>query len=123
MIEIEPLDNFFNIFEKLINFDDFLQYLKLKSEKYASQNGRTFVISLDELRAFIGINFAMGYHKLPTFRSYWKTGNTSVSVSYVANVMSGERFKEILRNIYFSNNEEVLPREHPDYDRFFKCDS
>ena len=62
----------------------------------------------------------MGYPKLPTFRSYLETGNPFVSVSYVANVMTRERFKEILSNLHFSNNEETLPREHPDHDRAFK---
>ena len=41
LIEIFPLDNSLNVFEKLINFDE--------SERYASQNGRTFVVSLHEL--------------------------------------------------------------------------
>ena len=62
MIEIDPLDNTLDAFEILINYDDFLQHLKLESEIYAPKNGRKFVISLDE--AFIGINFVMGYLKL-----------------------------------------------------------
>ena len=45
LIEIFPLDNSLNVFEKLINFDE--------SERYASQNGRTFVVSLHELWTFI----------------------------------------------------------------------
>ena len=47
------------VFEKLINLDDFLHHLKLESEKYAAQNGKTIEVSMDELRAFIGVNFAM----------------------------------------------------------------
>ena len=103
-----------------INFDDFLQHLKLELERYPSQNGKAFVVSLDELWTFIGINFVMRYHKLPTFRSYWEKGHPSDSVNYVANVLTRERFKEILCNLYFSNNEEALPREYPDHDRVLK---
>ena len=51
----------------------------------AAQNGKTFEVSMDELRAF---NFVMGYHKLPNLRSYWETGNPSLNVNFVANVMS-----------------------------------
>ena len=58
----------------------------------------------------------MGYHKLPTLRSYWEIGNPSDSVNYVANVMRRERFIEILCNLHFSNNEEVLRLEYPDHD-------
>ena len=120
LIEIDHLDNTLDAFEILINYDDFLQHLKLESEIYAPKNGRKFVISLDELQAFIGINFVMGYLKLTTLRSYWETGNPSVSINYVANVMTREKFKEILSNLNFSNNEEDLPGEHPDHDRAFK---
>ena len=41
LIEIYHLNNSLNVFEKLINFDE--------SERYVSQDGRTFVVSLDEL--------------------------------------------------------------------------
>ena len=54
----------------------------------AAQNGKTFEVSMDELRAFIGVNFVTGYHKLPNLRSYWETGNPSLNVNFVANVMS-----------------------------------
>ena len=74
LIDIHPLDNpqkkkiFKNKFLKtLLNFDEFLQHLKLESERYGAQNGRRFKVFLNELRAFIGINFVMGSHKLPTF--------------------------------------------------------
>ena len=75
---------------------------------------------MDELRAFISVNFVMGYHKPPNLRSYWETGSPSFSVNFVANVMARERFKEILGNLHFSNNEDVVPRDHPAHDRAFK---
>ena len=53
-------------------------------------------------------------------RSYWEKGNPSVSVNYVANVMARERFKEILSNLPFSNNEEAFSREHRDHEKAFK---
>ena len=34
--------------------------------------------------------------------------------------MTRERFKEILHNLYFSNNEDVVPRNHQAHDRAFK---
>ena len=66
LLDIDSLDNPLKVFEKLINLDKFLHHLKLESERYAAQNGRTFEVSKDELRTFIGVNFVMGYHKLPT---------------------------------------------------------
>ena len=75
---------------------------------------------MNKLRAFIGANFVMEYHKLPNFRSYWETGSPSLSVSFNVNVMTRERFKEIFGNLHFSNNEDVIPRDHPGHDRAFK---
>ena len=88
LLDIDPLDNPLKVFEKLINLDEFLHHLKLESERFAAQNGKTFEISMDELRAFNGINFVMGYHKLPNLLSYWETGSPSLSVNFVANVMT-----------------------------------
>ena len=62
----------------------------------------------------------MGHHKLLMLRSYWEKGNPSVSVNYIANVMARERFKEILSNLPFSNNEEAFSREHRDHEKAFK---
>ena len=39
--------------EKIIDLNEFLQHLKIESEKYASQNKKRFVISFDEFRAFV----------------------------------------------------------------------
>ena len=108
------------LFENLINLDKSLHDIKLESERYAAQNGKTFEVFMDELRAFIGVNFVMGYHKLLNLRSYWETGSSSLSVKFVPNVMTRERFKEILGNPHFSNNDDVIPRDHQAHDRASK---
>ena len=79
---------------------------------------------MDEVRSFIrvkiGVNFVMGYHKLLNLRSYWETESPSLSVNFIANMMTRERFKEIFGNLHFSNNEDVLPRDQQAHDRAFK---
>ena len=120
LLDTDPLDNPLKVFETLISLDEFLHHLKLESERYAAQNGKTFEVFMDELRAFIGVNFVMGYHKLPNLQNYWERGNPSLSVNFVANVMARERFKEILGNLHLSNNEDVVPRDHSAHDRAFK---
>ena len=74
---------------------------------------------MNELRAFSGVNFVMGYHKLPNLRNYWETGSPSLSVNFVANVRTRKRFKENLGNLHFSNNEDVITWDHPAHDRAF----
>ena len=56
----------------------------------------------------------------PILRSYWKTGNLSVSINYVANVMTRERLEETLSKLHFSNNEETFAQEDQDHERTFK---
>ena len=118
-LEIHPLDSPLNVFDKLLHLENFLQHLKSEAEAYAAQNGRVFEVSLEELRAFIGLNYIMGYHKVPSLRSFWDS-SPSLSVPFIANVMTRERFKEILSNLHFSNNNEALPKDHPNHDRAFK---
>ena len=67
---------------------------------------------MDELKGFIGVNFVMTYHKLPNLRSYWETGYLSLSLEFVVNVMTRERFKDILCNLQFPK-DDVVTRDHP----------
>ena len=120
LLDINPLDNPLKVFEKLINLGKFLHHLKLESKRYAAQNTKTFEGSMDELRDFICVNFVMGYHKLPNVRSYWEIGSPTLRVNFVAIVLTRERFKEILGNFHFLNNEDVVPRDHLAHDRAFK---
>ena len=41
-------------------------------------------------------------------------------MNFIVNVMTRERFKEILGNPHFSNNEDAVHRDHPAHDRAFK---
>ena len=41
-------------------------------------------------------------------------------MNFDANVITSERFKEILGNLHFSNNEDVVLQYHPAHDRAFK---
>ena len=75
---------------------------------------------MDDLRAFIGVNFVIGYHKLPNLRYSWERGRPSLSVNFVASVMTKEWLKEILGNLHFLNNEDVVSRDHQAHDKAFK---
>lgn len=73
----------------------------------------------EEAKAFLGMSFVMGYHCLPTFRSYWST-DPDMGVPSIANVWSINRFEEIRSNLHFSNNSNEPNRTDPSYDRAFK---
>lgn len=76
----------------------------------------------EEAKAFLGMNYVMGYHCLPTFRNYWST-DPDMGVPYIANVMPLYRFEDIRRNLHFSDNTREPDRSDPFYDRAFKIRS
>ena len=84
LIPINTLYNTVLLFEKVIEFDKLLQHLKIELERYVSENGRGFTISIDKFQAFTFINVAMEWHNLSSVRLYKKIVNPSSSVSYVA---------------------------------------
>ena len=53
LLHIDPFDNPLKVSEMLINLDKFLQHLKLESERYVTQSGKNFKVSMHELNAFI----------------------------------------------------------------------
>ena len=48
----------------------------------------------------------MGYHELPSWTHYW-CGAPDLSVPYVSNALSRNRFAQILSNIHVNDNDAV----------------
>ena len=94
-----PLD----VFEKVIQLDKLVTLIVTDSNRYAQQNGRNFVTNAAEMKAFLGMNYIMGVNKFPTIHHYWESGDY-VGNEGIRNVMTRERFKEILQNIQFADN-------------------
>ena len=59
----------------------------------------------DELKAFFGINYFMGISKLPSVASYWVV-EQCIGNDGIKNVMTCQRFQDILQNLHFANNEK-----------------
>jgi len=55
------------------------------------------------LKAFIGINFVMGYNRLPSWKDYWSTSN-DLGVKIISDAMSRKRFDDILCFLHINNN-------------------
>ncbi|GFW12549.1 piggyBac transposable element-derived protein 2 [Trichonephila clavipes] len=95
-----------HVFKEMTQLDQLMNDIVVKeSIRYAEQNGRLFTIDSEEMKAFLGMNFVMSYHVLPTVRHYWST-DEDMGVSFIANVMPRKRFEQIRQNLHFSNNED-----------------
>lgn len=97
-----------------------------ESIRYAEQNGRSFNIEEEEMKAFLGMNFVMSYKVLPNLRSYWST-DEDMGVPYIANIMTRTRFEQIRQNLHFYNNDSNASstdrayKIRPVFDHFNSC--
>ena len=95
----------FDVFSVVTNLNILLELLVDQSNLYAQQNGREFKTNIDEMKAFLGINYFMTINKLPTIKSYWECGEY-VGNPGIRNVMARTRFEQILRNLHFADNQK-----------------
>lgn len=89
-----------------------VEKIVFQSNLYAIQKGKTLNLTEDEFLCFIGINFLMGYHQLPSLQSYWNTSR-DLNVSLVSESMSRNRFQEILSYLHVNDNS-LLSKENKD---------
>lgn len=109
----------FEVFERTCDLESLVQLIVEESNRYAAQEGIEFFTTDDEIKAFIGLLYFMGYHKLPSTRNYWST-EEDLMVPFVYNVMSLKRFELIKRCLHFNNNDAAPPRGSPHFDRAYK---
>jgi hypothetical protein len=63
---------------------------------------------------FIGIHILAGVVQLPKYRA------DSTHYDPIAGTMSRDRFCKLRNYLHVNNNENMVPREHKDYDKLFK---
>ncbi|XP_060855513.1 piggyBac transposable element-derived protein 3-like [Metopolophium dirhodum] len=81
-----------------------LENICAQSNLYATQRGKTLNLRIEELKAFIGINFVMGYNSLPSWKDYWSTSN-DLGVKIISDAMSRKRFDDILCFLHINDND------------------
>ena len=93
---------YFNVFQILIQ-----NVIIPQSDIYAQRKGIPYQTTADEIKAFLGVTILMGYHRLPSMRDYYaRTADPDLSVPFVKNVMSRDRFELIRRMLHFNDNAD-----------------
>ena len=69
---------------------------------YVHQNRKNFTVTNEELKLFLGINFAMAINKLATIAEYWRVDNL-IGNGGIQNIMIRKCFCEILENLHFAD--------------------
>ena len=110
---------------KLFFTIDILQFIADQTNQYAQKCMDPHVyatwqmITVQELKAYMGFMILMGLVQLPSLYDYWK--NDSIfHYSPIASRISRSRFMEINRYLHFADNETLAPLGSPEYDRLGK---
>lgn len=92
--------------------EEFFCYIKLQSELYARQCNASsrFTVSVEELKLFFAILMISGYNSLPRRDMYWSL-DMDIRNSAVAEAMSRNRFREIIKNLHFSDNTRLAAED------------
>lgn len=115
-----PVDELFHgetatsVFLELL--DGFLDRLVFQTNLYGTQRDKILNIKRHEMLNFIGINFFMGYHKLPSWKNYWSTCS-DLGVNLISNTMPRNRFDLMLSNLHVQDNTLIPPNNT---DKLFK---
>ncbi|PIO37440.1 hypothetical protein AB205_0027820, partial [Aquarana catesbeiana] len=72
-------------------------------------------ITVSEFKTFLGLSLLMGITKKNELRSYWSTDPIQNMLVFSAS-MTRTRYEQILRFMYFSDNELCRPWGNPGYD-------
>lgn len=120
--EMSPLDYFL-----LFVDNHMLTSIVRETNRFAIQcltaNGKDpnswVAVTLEELKAFLGLIIAMSIHFLPSLRDYWKD-DWVLGVPEFAKVMPRNRFLDINRYLHLNDNSKMPARESPDVDKLFK---
>lgn len=107
-----------NIFSIVLG-DDFLELIVKESNRYALQKKVLICLTLEELKAFIGILILMGLNPLPSLRLYWSTDQNFTN-HRISSIMTLKRFLKILRFLHLNDNESMPKKGDEKFDRLYK---
>jgi hypothetical protein len=80
-------------------------YLVHETNRYASASS-DFRVSVNEMKAFIGIHLLSGYLDLPRWRMMWEAGTETYN-PLVADAMRRDQFERIKANLHLADNDKL----------------
>ena len=120
MVVWDPSDVFTHLFD-----DSILEYIVEQSNLYAQQTmdaakyNAWQLITLEELKAYLGFNVLMGLVRLPEIEDYWKQ-DPFFHYAPIADRIPRDRFRDISRYLHFCDNSTLAKRGEQGYDRLGK---
>ena len=75
--------------------------------------------TIEEMRAYIGVNILMGFHQLPEIDHYWSSDDM-LGVPGVMKIMAKHRFKKMTQYFHANDNSTTAARGDAGYDPLHK---
>ena len=85
----------------------------------SSRFGKWVETSVNEMKAYVGLQIFMGLCSKPALADYWSLGSVDKTPGF-GDVMSGNRYQLLCSFLHFNDNAEQVPRGQPGYDPLFK---
>ena len=118
---------------KLFVGDDVIKHIVDQTNKYAADFIRISSFRLKamsrvhqwvetnnaEMKTFLGLTMLMGIVRKPTVPMYWSK-DPLYSTPLYSQVMSRNRYQLLLKFLHLNDNDTMLPKSHPNYDRLHK---
>ena len=116
-IDSVPLDYFDQLFDQTL-----VDLLVTETNTYAQQMERKQwdgPTDSQEMRAYLGILYLTGIHKLPHFNDYFSS-DWVLGVPAVQQVFTQRRFWQLWNNLHLADNVTTPSRESANYDKLYK---
>lgn len=92
----------------LVLIDTIIDDIVYQSNLYATQNDKTLNLKKEELLAFIGMNFYMGYNTRPAWTDHYSSA-PDLHNPLISTTMPRDRFAAILSNLHCNDNSKIPP--------------
>lgn len=107
-------------FERFFD-NELFEHMVTQTNLYAQQQklSNWHNVTMNEMKAFVGMLILMGLHNLHDINSYWST-DPAFHLGVIADVMTCKRFKKITQAFHVNDNATMPKRGETGYDKLYK---
>ncbi|XP_049947571.1 piggyBac transposable element-derived protein 3-like [Schistocerca serialis cubense] len=100
------------MFEELMN-ENIYEFIVKETVRYAvnMKNMQDFILTVEEVKVFVGFLLFAGYHKLPAEKLYWSQ-DEDVGIPIIKTAMSRNKYQKLKTWLHFQDNDLDNENKH-----------